>query len=98
MSEWLVIEEDRYLLSVYLQPRASRDEVVALFDERLKVRVKAPAVDGKANKALLCYLAKLFGVAKRDVTILAGETSRRKKICIKNANKIPAELEVLIAG
>jgi uncharacterized protein (TIGR00251 family) len=98
VAKWLVIKEDCYLLSIYLQPRASRDEVVALFDGRLNVRIKAPPVGGKANKALFCYLAKLFGVAKRDVTLLVGEADRRKKICIKNASKIPAELAALIAG
>lgn len=96
MENWLVRKEGCYLLSVYLQPRASRDEVVTLFGGRLKVRIKAPAVDGKANKALVCYLAKLFGLAKRDVTLLAGEADRRKKICIKNASKTPSELDAFL--
>ncbi len=83
-------------MALYLQPRACRDEVVALFDGRLKVRIKAPPVNGKANQALTHYFAKLFGVAKRDATLLAGETDRRKKIRIKSASKFPPELKAFL--
>jgi len=92
MAEWLLKKEGDYFLAIYLQPRASRDEVVAPYGECLKVRIKATPVNGKANQALIRYFARLFDVAKRDVTLLAGDTGRRKKICIKNACKLPAEL------
>jgi len=71
------------VLDIHVQPRADRDEIVGLHGDRLKIRIKAPPVDGKANRHLIEFLAEAFGVAKRDVVLLAGETGRDKrfKIC-----------------
>lgn len=63
---------------VYVQPRASRTEFAGLHGSVLKVRVAAPPVDDAANRALIEFLAKSLGVAKRSVRIVAGETSRTK--------------------
>lgn len=67
-----------------VQPRASRAEVIGFVDgpqgPELKVRVTAPPVEGEANEAVVALLAKTFGIAKRDVEILAGATGRRKRV------------------
>ncbi len=66
-------------ISIRLQPRASRDEVLGFNDEgMLRVRVKAAPVDGAANAALIQLLAKQFGVAKSIVTLVSGATARNK--------------------
>lgn len=52
---------------------------------RLKLRLAAPPVDGKANEALVAFLAEYYGVPKRNVRILAGASSRRKRILIEGA-------------
>ena len=71
-------------ITVRLQPRASRDEVLgwqgANDVEVLRVRVKAPPVDGAANAALIQLLAKHLGVAKRDISLISGATARNKII------------------
>lgn len=80
------------LLECLLQPRASRDEIVGEHDGALKIRVKAPPVDGAANRQLVKFLAKQFGVSKSGVIIERGETSRRKQVRITNPEKIPEGL------
>ncbi|MBI3185101.1 MAG: DUF167 domain-containing protein [Myxococcales bacterium] len=69
-------------LELWVQPRAPRDRVCGEQDGRLKVQLRAPPVDGEANSALLAFLAKLFRVPRRQVELLAGEGSRRKRVCV----------------
>jgi uncharacterized protein (TIGR00251 family) len=68
------------VLEVLVQPRASKTRVVGEHDGRLKLQLAAPPVDGEANAALLAFLADALGVKKADVTLLAGETGRRKRV------------------
>lgn len=65
-------------LAVRLQPRASRNEVTGLHEDRLKLRLTAPPVEGAANAAAQAYLAELFGVAKREVRLISGDKSKDK--------------------
>jgi uncharacterized protein (TIGR00251 family) len=65
-----------------VQPNASQSEIAGEYGEYLKVRLKAPAEDGKANKALIEFMAGHFKVRKKDVLILKGLTSRKKLIKI----------------
>lgn len=80
------------LLSCYLQPRASKDEVIGEHDGAVKIRIAAPPVDGEANEALVAFLAKQFGVAKRAVQIESGHTGRRKSVRIQQPATLPAWL------
>jgi uncharacterized protein (TIGR00251 family) len=67
-------------VGVHVQPRASRDEVVGMHGAALKVRLRAPPVDGAANDALVALLAERLGVPRRAVRIVAGGTSRAKMV------------------
>jgi uncharacterized protein (TIGR00251 family) len=75
--------DGRVRFSVRVQPRASRNEVAGVHGDALKVRLTAPPVDGAANDELLKFLAHVFAVGRRDVRILAGETSRSKIVEIE---------------
>lgn len=77
------------ILDVHVQPRASRSEVAGWFGERLKIRVAAPPVDGKANQELIDFLAKAFNVAKRDILLLAGEGGRDKRFKVLSPKRLP---------
>lgn len=77
------------ILRIQVQPRASRDEVAGLHGNRLKVRLTAPPVDGRANAALLALLAEFFGVPKNRVILLAGESGRTKRVRIVSPGRIP---------
>jgi uncharacterized protein (TIGR00251 family) len=68
------------ILDLYVQPGARVSEFAGRHGERIKVRLAARAVDGKANEALIEFLAAHYGVAKRDVRIVAGLKSRQKRV------------------
>jgi uncharacterized protein (TIGR00251 family) len=73
---------DGVLLQLSVVPNARRTEVDGLHDGALRVRLAAPPIDGRANEALVAWLAKSLGVARRDVEVLRGESSRRKQVAI----------------
>ncbi|EGR1139958.1 DUF167 family protein YggU [Vibrio cholerae] len=89
-------EGDDLLLRLYIQPKASRDSIVGLHGEELKVAITAPPIDGKANAHLSKYLAKLCKVAKCSVVIEKGELGRHKQVRILQPSQIPAEIAALI--
>jgi len=70
------------LLKVHLQPKASKNEIVGPYRDGIKVRVTAAPVEGSANKVLLRFLAKEFGVTPSSVEIVRGHRSREKLIRI----------------
>ena len=69
-------------LSVRLTPRASREEIAGFEGETLRVRVTAPPVEGRANRALVRLLAKRLGVPRGAVRVVTGQTSRSKVVAI----------------
>ncbi len=86
------MQGDALVLELHVQPGAARTEISGLHGERLKVRVAARAIDGGANQALVEYLAGRFGVAKRDVAIEAGQSSRQKRVRVRGARISPEAL------
>ena len=70
------------ILELHVQPGASRTEFAGKHGERMKVRLQARAVDGKANEALIEFLAQHYKVPKRNVRITAGLKSRQKRVQI----------------
>lgn len=75
-------EQTSCVLAVVVVPRASRSEIIGWHEERLKVRLKAPPVDGEANAELIRVLAKLLGVGKNALTLQSGQTAKRKLLRI----------------
>lgn len=76
-----IIEQgDDLILHIHVQPGAKRTQVVGMHGDALKVRLAAPPVDGKANAALVSFIAELFGVPGRHVELLSGHTSRSKRL------------------
>jgi hypothetical protein len=80
---WCREDRGALVLSLHVQPGASRTEVAGVHGDALKIRLAAPPVDGKANAALLRFLADAFGVPLRSVTLERGETSRDKRVRIQ---------------
>ena len=80
------------MLDVHIQPKSSRDRLDGPHGGRLKIRITAPPVDGKANRHLTRYLAGLFSVPRRQVVLVSGETSRNKRIRIQQPRELPREI------
>jgi uncharacterized protein len=72
-------------LEILVQPRASRAKIGPMHDGRLKISVTAPPVDGEANAAVIALLAQRLGLARGDIEVIAGASSRRKTLRIANA-------------
>jgi uncharacterized protein (TIGR00251 family) len=79
------------IIRVRVLPRTSKNQIVGMDGGVFKVKLTAPPVEGKANKALVQFLAKKLGLPKRDIEIVSGEHSREKTIRI---NGLPVD-EVL---
>jgi uncharacterized protein (TIGR00251 family) len=84
----LLVREDAggITFDVLVTPRASREKVGPVHGDRLKVQVTAPPVDGEANEAVIQCLARELSVARSQIRIVAGETSRRKSVRIAEAS------------
>ena len=71
------------MLQLHCQPGAKVTRVVGEHDGRLKIALHAPAVENRANEALVQWLAQTVGVPRRDVELLTGQTGRRKRVLIR---------------
>lgn len=78
-------------IDVYVQPRASRTQITGMHDGRLKIRLAAPPVDGAANAELVSFIAMRLGIAKSQVRVVAGQTSRRKVIEVDGVSQTAVE-------
>ncbi len=87
-------QDDTLWLSCHLQPKASSDEFVGIHGERVKIRITAPPVDGKANAHLIGFLAKAFGVPRQAVAIERGDSGRQKMVSIRQPSVLPAALQI----
>lgn len=83
-------------LSVRVLPRSSKDEVVGKQEGVYRIKLTAPAIEGRANKALTAFLAKRLGLAKTKVQIISGERARTKTVRIRGLG--PDQVEALLVG
>lgn len=86
MSDWFRQSADgRITLTLHIQPGAKKTEFAGLHGDALKIRLAAPPVDGKANEALVKFLAEVLHLPKSAVTLKSGQTSRRKVLEVSGA-------------
>jgi hypothetical protein len=83
----LQTREGAVVLSVRVQPRASKDEIAGVMEGALKVRLRAPALEDRANEALCEYLAQLLKTPKSAVRILSGHHSRSKRVEVRGVTQ-----------
>ena len=96
MTGWHRWDGPDLVLTVRVQPRASRDEL-RLEGARLRVRITAPPVDGAANSHLLRFLADAFGVANSRAELVRGSSGRDKIVRIMAPKTLPAVLAAELA-
>jgi uncharacterized protein len=87
----IVASGDAVTFDVRVQPRASKSEIVGEYGTALKVRLTAPPVDGAANQELIRLLAEEMGIARRDVRIKSGASSRTKTVEISGVDQAAVE-------
>ncbi len=86
MLDWLREADGVLTLTVHVQPGAKRSEVAGLHGDALKIRLAAPPIDGRANAALLAFVAQRLGLAKSAVELKSGQTSRHKVLLLSGAH------------
>jgi uncharacterized protein (TIGR00251 family) len=86
------------IVDLIIQPRSSKSEVVGLYGEAIKIRVKAPPVDGAANDELLRFLAKRLGVPRSAVRLVTGTASRRKRVAVDGRSATAIRRSLLGTG
>ena len=79
-ASWYSREGETIILTLHVQPGAKRSEIAGLHGDALKIRLAAPAIEGRANEALLRFIAESFGVPQRNVQLRQGAQSRHKRV------------------
>lgn len=88
------IEDETVSLRIKAQPNASRNEFCEVYDnDAIKIRIKAPAVEGAANKELVKFLAKSFKVSKSDILFKTGQNSKIKIVAFPLNDKFKDWIE-----
>lgn len=92
MADWYRRNADVITLTLHVQPGAKRSEIAGLHGEALKIRLAAPPVEGRANEALLKFIAVLFDVPLRQVELRQGGQSRHKIVAVADSRVEPESL------
>ena len=96
MPGWYRRDGADLVLQVKVQPRSGRNAFGEIQRDRVRVRITAPPVDGKANTHLIAWLAKQFGVAKSAVVIESGTSKPLKRVRIRAPLRLPSDIASLI--
>ena len=92
MSAWYRRNGDILTLTLHIQPGAKRTAVAGLHGDALKIRLAAPPIEGRANEALLKFIAESFGVPLRQVELKQGGQSRHKVVAVTGSRVAPESL------
>jgi uncharacterized protein (TIGR00251 family) len=92
MADWYRRDGETITLTLHVQPGAKRSEIVGLHGETLKIKLAAPPIEGRANEALLKFIADLFAVPLRNAELKQGGQSRRKVVAVIGSKVEPESL------
>ena len=92
MAGWYRSVDDVITLTLHVQPGAKRSEIVGLHGNALKIKLAALPIDGRANEALLKFIAAIFAVPVRNVELIQGGQSRHKVVAIIGSTVVPDSL------
>lgn len=83
IPKWIRTNDKGTLISLYIQPGASKNEVSGEHDGRLKIKIKAPPRDGEANEGLIEFLSEVLKISKKKIFLIQGESSRQKTVLVE---------------
>ncbi|CAN2041553.1 conserved hypothetical protein [Candidatus Magnetomoraceae bacterium gMMP-15] len=88
-NKQLLIKEtpNGIVFKIFVQPRSSKNMIVGLYGDSIKIKLTAPPVDGAANKMCVKFLAKILGMSKSSIKIISGFSSRTKQVLITDFSK-----------
>jgi len=92
LNDWYRKTAEGWVIAVHVQPGAKRSGAAGLHGGALKLRIAAPPVEGKANDALIAFIAGALGVPRRAVSVVKGASSREKRVLVADASVDPARL------
>jgi uncharacterized protein len=95
MPGWYRWDGTDLVLQLHVQPRARREGFAGVSEQRLKVRLAAPPVDGRANEALQTLLSREFAVPKVNVVLERGDSGRHKQVRIRGPRRLPAAIPAI---
>jgi uncharacterized protein (TIGR00251 family) len=90
---WYHWKGEDLILAIHLQTGSAQDSLAGTHGERLKIRITAAPVDGRANEHLIRYLARMFDVPCNRVDLLTGHSSRSKRVRIRRPGRLPDEIK-----
>lgn len=91
-NDWYRRDGDSIILTLHVQPGAKRTEIAGLHGQALKIRLAVPPVEGRANAALLKFIAGLFDVPLRQVSIQKGDKSHHKVVLVACSSVAPESI------
>ncbi len=89
MASWYCYQNNQLTLRLYIQPGAKVTQIVGLHGDALKIKLASPPIDGRANEALVKYLATQFDCPLRGIKVIRGEKSRFKTVTIDSCTLDP---------
>ncbi len=82
-KNWITQSGKDVTLKLHIVPRSSRTEICGEHGDALKIKLQAPPVEGKANKALIEFLSDTLDIPRSNISILSGDTGRNKRVLIR---------------
>ena len=92
MADWYRRDGENITLTLHVQPGAKRSEIVGLHGDALKIKLAAPPIEGRANDALLKFIADLFAVPLHNAKLKQGGQSRHKVVAVTGSKVEPESL------
>ena len=90
---WYEIKDGYIIINVKAIPNSSKNVIAEVMEDQIKVKIKAPAVEGAANKELVKFFSKEFKISKSDIEFVGGMTSKRKRIKLPFNEKVKQMIE-----
>jgi len=91
---WIRSVQQGSIIDIHVIPQGKKNEIIGLYNDRLKIKIDAPPVDGKANECLLRFLSEVLNLKRSNLELIKGETSRQKQVKVQNLS--PEIIEMLI--
>lgn len=76
-------KKEGVVISLFVQPNAPKSQIIGEYNQLLKIKIKSPPVEGKANDEIIRFFSEIFGIAKNKIEILSGDKSKQKRVLVK---------------